>query len=358
MSNMQILIVTANQSSIFKELSQSQLDKITVTGIDSLNFIGFSRFGKIIIDCSGIHTSLHKLSLGIHDDMITSALWHLLSSHNTSELLFLVDSPTVRPSQDMTNLGVSFITRAELKKLDAGAEDTTINRFSNSRDRSPSDELLTADDIRALHQQGKNVIPAGSRMTTWAAEVADSLNFRTFEAHRVNLILPLNIKSQKDFSALREEIFTKAGRYPQLYFMVSSLYLPIFNEIFPSLIGRTIASSLHWETQGAFTGEVSAAMLADMRCYGAIIPALPPYNQPAHIKKTMELAKKHGLKLFSTFTLASRGTCDIIATDRKEEIALIPTYPAETLDVKKLPESGAILVNDEFLRRLPSGKEI
>jgi len=354
---MQILIITENPNLILKELDQQQ-DYITVTGIDSINYIGFSRFSKIIIDCSGIHDSLRKLSLGIHDDRVTSSLWHLLSYHNTFKLFFLIEKSSGRPSQEMNNLGVSFITLCEIKKLDAAENFSASEAFAGGSIKSNYKQLLTADDIRSLHQQGKNTIPAGSRMTSWAAEVAESLNIKASELHRLTLILPVQIKCKKDLLNKREEIFSRSGQFPNLFFLLTAPYLPVFNEMFPSLIGRTISATLHWESHGAFTGEVSAAMLSDMKCYGAVVPARAPYNKAENLNKAMQLASKNCLKLFSTFTLASHGTCDIIATDQKEIGALIPMYPAEAVDIQKLPESGAILVNDDFLRHLPSGKEI
>lgn len=353
---MQILIVTENKNRILKELGQNQLEFITVTGIDSLNYIGINRFFRVIIDCADIQSSLHKLSLGIHDDSVTSALWKLLSGIDRPEVLFLVEKSGDRPSSDMINLGVSFISISEIKKLspvtNPGSSISTEEKNGNSA------PLLTADDIRLLHNQGKRTLPAGARLTSWAAEVADSLNLKVCEAHQLYLVLPLNIKTREDLVKKREHIFATAGNFPQLFFLINPLFLPVFNEMFPALTGRTVAPSLHWESHGAFTGETSASMLSDMRCFGAVLSSAEPYKRPEYLKKTLSQAKSAGLKLFSTFTLASPGTCDIIATDNKEADTLIPLYPAETVNTRNLPESGAILINEDFLKQLPSGKEI
>ena len=89
-------------------------------------------------------------------------------------------------------------------------------------------------------------------------------------------------------------------------------------------------------------------MLVDQRCFGAIVPPQKPYTDPENLKKLATLAQKQGLALFCTFTLASTGTCDIIASDRQSAGSMISLYQSEVVSPARLPESGAIAVNKEF----------
>lgn len=349
MNNRHLLIITSDRNKLMSSISALSEANITITGLDSLNYIGSAMYKKIIIDCVSISSSLKKVSLGIRDNNETRALWDLLANVNGPEIYFLIEK-IERPSSEMLQMGIQYITLVELKKLamEAPADDWQPSQ-ANANERS-GQSILTADDIRDLHQQGIHQLPAGSKLTSWAAEVADALNFHT-DSHKLYLLFPVKVASSRALQEMRSELFELGSKFANMLFVVNPLFLPIFSESFPSLQSRTVATSVHWASHGAFTGETSVEMLTDQRCFGAIIPTNKPYTDPKNLAALQQLACKQGLTLFSTFTLASSGTCDIIASDKSQSGAIIPLYPAETLTSGVLPVSGAVIVNSNFLKQ-------
>lgn len=354
MNNSNVLIISDNPGSFYAEPLALSPEKCRITRLDSIRYLGFSGLKAVIIDCASISGILKKVSLGIRDNAETQSLWELLSTTNGPKVYFLVEK-MARPSSDMQQLGVDYIIHAELRRLVDNCSSTGNDIAAGDHKPAAAAGMLTADDIRSMHQAGTRSLPAGARLTPWAAEVADSLKITVAE-HQLYFLLPVNANSKEHLASQREELFALASRYPSLLFIVSEIYLPIFNNLFPSLSGRTVAPSVHWASHGAFTGEVSVQMLVDQRCFGAIVPPQKPYTDPENLKKLAALAQKQGLVLFCTFTLASTGTCDIIASDRQSAGSMISLYQSEVVSQARLPESGAIAVNKEYLQQLTSRK--
>lgn len=354
MNNSNVLIISDNPGSFYAEPLALSPEKCRITRLDSIRYLGFSGLKAVIIDCASISGILKKVSLGIRDDAETQSLWELLSTTNGPKVYFLVEK-MARPSSDMQQLGVDYIIHAELRRLIDSCSNDSTNVIAGESRQTATADMLTADDIRSMHQSGTRSLPAGARLTPWAAEVADSLKMTVAE-HQLYFLLPVTATSKAHLASQREELFALASRHSNLLFIVSEIYLPIFNSLFPSLSGRTVAPSVHWASHGAFTGEVSVQMLVDQRCFGAIVPPQKPYTDPENLKKLAALAQKQGLALFCTFTLASPGTCDIIASDRQSAGNMISLYQSEVVSPARLPESGAIAVNKEYLQQLTSRK--
>ncbi|NLF96756.1 MAG: hypothetical protein GX569_08475 [Candidatus Riflebacteria bacterium] len=354
MSRNQILVITDDRKALQERLTSAALEKCRLTGLESLRYLGFANLSAVIIDAKSIDRTLRKVSLGIRDDDASDALWQLLAQPKGARVFFLVDKMT-RPGSDMLALGIDYLLYENLEQLV-----TDVNSSSPSHgfaeDNSNPGRLLTADDIRHLHKQNIRKIPAGSRLTSWAAEVAESLNFSE-AATFLQLIWPVATTSATALKKAHEELFDLNAKYPDLLFMVNPAYLPVFNDLYPSLKGKTVSPVIHWASHGAYTGETSAAMLADLRCAGAVVPACMPYTEPKHIANLLSQAKEHGLTLFSTFTLASSGVCDIIAPESSQRATLTPLYSADMIGAGELPKGpAAILLNKELLKRIPSRK--
>lgn len=354
MSRNQILVITDDRKALQERMSTAALEKCRITGIESLRYIGFADLSAVVIDSKSIDKTLRKVSLGIRDDDASDALWQLLAQPKSARVFFLVEKMT-RPGSDMLALGIDYLLYENLEQLIA---DTYTSSPSHAFDQDTSSQtrLITADDIRHLHKQNIRKIPAGSRLTAWAAEVAESLNFSETGV-ALQLIWPVAATSATVLKKAHEELFDLNAKYPDLLFMVNPAYLPIFNDLYPSLKGKTVSPVIHWASHGAYTGETSAAMLADLRCAGAVVPARMPYTEPKHIANLLEQANKHGLTLFSTFTLASSGVCDIIAPESSQRATLTPLYSADMIGAGELPDGpAAIVLNSELLKRIPSRK--
>lgn len=354
MSRNQILIISENHRELQDRLSITALEKCRLTGLESLRYLSFSSLSAVIIDSGSIDKTLHKVSLGIRDDDASNALWQLLSYPNGVRIFFLLEQ-LQKPGKDMLALGIDYISHENLERLiDENAANNSSPTFNDNNFQGS--QLLTADDIRHLHQQKMRQIPANSRLTAWAAEVAESLNFSQISS-TLQLIWPVTASTVSALTRMHEELFDLNNRYPSMLFMISPLLLPIFNNLYPALQGKTVSPVIHWASHGAFTGETSAAMLADLRCAGAIVPARLPYTEPKNLLSLIKQAKENGIILFSTFTLASSGVCDIIASESSNPPALIPLYKAEMVDTKELPTgSAAIVANHELLTQIAMRK--
>ena len=350
MSNNQILIISDNRHDLQGRLSATALEKCHLTGLESLRYISLANLGTVIIDSGSIGKTLRKISLGIHDDDASDALWQLLSQPKSAKVYFLVDKMQ-KPGSDMTALGIDYIIIENLEQLiTESSSDFSFSGSAGNGDQKG--QLLTADDIRSLHQLNIRQIPAGSRLTDWAAEVADSLNFSQ-SSELLQLIWPVEAKNRAALQKMHEELFDLNARHPGLLFLVNPVLLPAFNSLYPALAGKTVSPIVHWASHGAFTGETSAAMLADLRCAGAIVPARKPYTDPKNLVSLIKQAKENSLTLFSTFTLASSSVCDIIASESSGQGALIPLYNAELIGDNELPTGpAAVVVNHELLKRI------
>lgn len=350
MSNKQVLIISDKPGQFSTGPHALSPEKCFVTKLDSIRYLDFSNWRAVVIDCATIDKTLKKVSLGIRDDAESDSLWQLLSESNSPAVFMLIEK-VAKPSPEMQQMGMEYITLSELSRLVSARDENNSGTTSDNSHNAPAGAMLTADDIRELNMKGLKTLPAGCRLTPWAAELADSLQMTASE-HHLYLLLPITATSRGQLAARREELFELASRHKNLFFIVNEIYLPVFNELFPALAGRTVAPTVHWASHGAFTGEVSVQMLIDQRCFGAIVPAQPPYTNAENLKKLIQLAQKHGLTLFCTFTLASAGTCDIIAPDHQKAGGMISLYHSGVVDPARLPESGAIAINNEFLQQI------
>jgi hypothetical protein len=354
MSTNQILVISDDRKALQERLPEATFEKCQLTGLESLRYIGFANLSTVVIDSKSIDKTLRKVSLGIRDDAASDALWQLLAQPNGTRVFFLVDKMS-RPGSDMIALGIDYLL---YENLDLLLNDPSVSKVRHNFDDDTGIRTspLTADDIRHLHKQNIRKIPAGSQLTTWAAELAESLNFSETGA-ALQLIWPVATASAAALKNMHEELFDLSTRHPDLLFMVNPAYLPVFNDLYPAFKGKTVSPVIHWASHGAYTGETSAAMLADLRCTGAVVPACMPYTEPKHIASLLGQAKEYELTLFSTFTLASSGVCDIIAPESSDRVSLTPLYSADMIGAGELPGGpAAILLNRELLERIPSRK--
>lgn len=328
-------------------------ERVRVTGLASLNFMGFSNFSAVVIDSPTLYKDLKKTSFGIRDSAETEALWRIFCGDLDLPVHVLIDRKA-SPTKEMRELGISYLLPSELPSL---VKETTNTPVYLSEDGSPFDnsKLLTADDVRQMHLDGVRTISSENKLTAWAEDLAESLGMKISE-NESKLLANFSSYSIADLQNFKSEIFDLSTRFPGLLFVISPPIMPIFNDLFPALRGKIVAPSIHWEKSGAYTGESSAAMLADQRCHGAIIPATSPYCDPGNMKKVIEQAKKFNLELFSTFTLASGTGCDIIATDSPAQSSLTPLYSTEVLRNGEIPESGAVIADQKFLMQMPFRK--
>ncbi len=327
------------------------IEKFTATGPASLNYMGLQQFAAVVIDCGSLHPHLTKISLGIRDTTETEALWHVFCGSSGARVFILVDRKSA-PGKEMRELGIDYILAGELAEL----TQQSTGPVSEKTDYASNHDFITADEIREMHQNGIRTISESRPITSWAAEVAESLGMK-IAADNLKLLADFSRLSPSKILNQRSDFFNLASRFNQdLFFVLNPLVIPVFAQVCPSLREKVVASTIHWAHQGAFTGETSAAMLADLRCHGAIIPAFPPYCQPQNLQDLLKQAKKHNLELFSTFTLASGTGCDIIATDVASSLPLTPLYDARLFDQSGLPATGAIIAENDYLMQLPFRK--
>ncbi len=343
---------TKNGAEFFTQPYGLQPEQARVTGPASLNYIGLSNFAAVILDSPSLIKDLRKISHGIRDDSATEALWSLFSGEYNVPLFILVNKKA-SPSIDMRNLDINYILPKEIKDL---AGELGIKSGPTQNTIGSAAEMLTADDIKIMAQQGIRTLEPGMRLTGWAEETAKTLGINQKE-NRIHLLVDLtNLAGRSFFKQIKSEIFDISTALRDAYFVVNPIHMPFFAELFPGLRHRLVSPTIHWAAQGAYTGEVSAAMLADLKCYGAIVPAKPPYCEEKHIESLFIQAQKYDLQLFSTFTLANNQACDIIATDRNTGKPMIPVYSRQL--GKSSTESCALIADLSFFKeKLINGKE-
>lgn len=365
MNPQKILIITdGNRAKFFAEPFNLDYEEVTITSCESLRFISFVQWKKIIFDLQHIDALMRKASLGIKDDPISESFWDIAAGQVSS---FILADRIMPPTRDMINLGFSYITPNSLKQAitEDDHSDYQPPLFGKGGGRGTGrgmgrsridNSVLTADDVRQMHLDGLNDLPQGAKLTDWALEVANSLDMH-LEKSKLIMLFPVEATNAKQLKSMGEELFELNSKYPELYFIVTPVMMPIFNELFPALAHKKVSPTIHWADKGAFTGEISAAMIKDLKCFGAITPSRAPYPDPKHVKQLEEQAKKHGITIFSTFTLASGSGYDIIAKNRSEPTLTASLYRAGTYSLSSLPSSGAIEVNREILKKMSSGKE-
>lgn len=346
-----ILIISDNRDKFYESPLFLSPDHFQISGIGGVGFLGFGAFKAVVIDCAGSLPALKKVSLGLRDDFESQAFWELLSKSNGPSIYMLVNKQSPA-SKEMLELGLSYIIPSELAKLytSTDTETTASGGDSASYIDYNKSNLLTADDVRALYNSGARSLPADVKLTSWASEVASTLQMSE-TGKELLYLLPLDIKSKSNLRSWREDLFELSSKHKNLYFILNGIYLPIFNEEFPSLRGRTVAPSVHWASHGAFTGELSVDMLCDLRCFGAIIQNRSPYNVKENLEKLVKLASSKRLNLFSTFTFASGDTCDIIFDKGLKPMRLIHIYDtSEEAKIDYATDSAAIITDKKYLQ--------
>jgi hypothetical protein len=352
MTDKKVLIITESGKSgsrFFEPPFDLAPDRVTVTGPESLNFLGLKRFCAIVLDSPALHRHLTKISLGIRDDAETEALWRIFCGESGAQVYILVEQKAA-PSQTMRDLGIAYVLPGEIGEIVA-----TVSSATGAESAANPAQILTADDVRDLYQSGQRRIPAGSNLTSWAAEVAESLGMSQISTG-LKYLVDLSTFSPAKLKKIQSDTAALSTRIPTSLFVLNPLTLGVFAQVHPSLRERMVSSTIHWAVQGAFTGETSAAMLADLRCHGAIIPARTPYCDGKNLQLIVEQAKKHDLELFSTFTLASGTGCDIIASDGGTSNQLTPLYEARLLLGQTIPDTGAVIAGPEEYKSLPFRK--
>lgn len=353
MTEKKVLIITdiaKDCGRFFKPPFSLAPELVLVTGAASLQYLGFTGFATVIIDSPRLHKELGKISLGIRDSIETEALWQIFCGACAAEVYILIGQKAAA-TKTMRELGISYLAESELAELVAAR--VAADNTAGSGATISAQTMLTADEIRTLHQSGVRNLDAGRPMTPWAAEVAESLGMKVVSTQN-HFLVNLAALSPKKLREISEEIFALSTRLPELLYVINPATIAAFAATFPSLRGRVVASTIHWASQGAYTGETSAAMLADLRCYGAIVPAQLPYCTAANLKELLQQAQKHNLKLFSTFTLAYGTGCDIIAPDGAASEQMTPLYNAEVST--ETPANGGIIAGLEYYRKLPTRK--
>lgn len=320
-----LLFISNERSKFLSDDFVLPLGTFEVVGIDYASFLDLRGFVGIILDKDDWILALRKVNLGIRDDKEAQTLWNIVYNSNT-KTYFLCDE-NIASSKDMLNLGISYVKERELPRLLSDAENmgsAAFGHFSNGPIKPVEQTILTADDIRGLHQDGITTIPAGAQLTEWAREVATTLKISELEGKQLRLF-PLKLNSKKDLKKRRTEIFDLASDR-NLYFVINPLYIASFNLEYPVLKGRTVASGVHWASHGAFTGEVSAEMLKDLGCFGAVLPFEEPYIAAGNLEKLVAEAKAKGLRLFSTFKFANGSSYDIIQLEVLKKLGIIQIY--------------------------------
>ncbi|NCB47653.1 hypothetical protein EOM81_11630, partial [bacterium] len=228
-----ILIISDNRDKFYESPLFLSPDHFQISGIGGVGFLGFGAFKAVVIDCAGSLPALKKVSLGLRDDFESQAFWELLSKSNGPSIYMLVNKQSPA-SKEMLELGLSYIIPSELAKLYTSFDtETTVSGGDSASyiDYNKSN-LLTADDVRALYNSGARSLPADVKLTSWASEVASTLQMSE-TGKELLYLLPLDIKSKSDLRSWREDLFELSSKHKNLYFILNGIYLPIFNEEFP-----------------------------------------------------------------------------------------------------------------------------
>ncbi len=307
-----VLIVSDSlvRAALFEPPFSLSPEGIVLTGFDSLRFLALERYPAVVLHDPPADL-LRKLALGIHDQPEHDGVWQALNRVPQVKLYQLVAAPA-RPGKDAAALDIENITPAELAGLvrDAVNHPTAVATPAIGTDRPA--QALTADDIRERYQRGERSLSATTPMTDWARETAAALGMRIDETPAGYRLLRVKASSRRDLEAVKDRLFELSTRHANLLFLVDLPSLPVVRDLLPSLRGRLVAPSVHWADYGAFTGEVSVEMLADMDCRGALVPNTAPWTKPEHLKKLVQSAARRRLLLFLPETLAQAAGCDIM----------------------------------------------
>lgn len=302
-----LLIISANLTSetLCEEPFSLSPEKFFLCSPGSLAFIPIKRYPIVVLHDFSENT-IRKVALGLRDNPESEALWEVMA--NRSKSVYQLVSAATRPSPDCFALGIEIITPTDLRTLIDHQETSDYNSGAEH-----SSEIVTAEEIREMHQNGVTTISESVRLTPWAKEVADSLGMLVSDEPRDLILLDLGSITKIRLAEMKENLFSWNRQFQKLLFVLPAPYFPIFNEMFPPLKGRIVAPSIHFEEKGAFTGEISLSMLIDSACAGAILPNFSRKTDPKQMKNFFSRAEKHGILLFSTKSLEPTYEYDIIA---------------------------------------------
>ncbi|NLI78136.1 MAG: hypothetical protein GX442_17095 [Candidatus Riflebacteria bacterium] len=324
-----------------------------VTRLESVQWLGFGRFAAVILHEPPADL-LTKLALGLRDSPALESLWNLLHGLDGPRVRGLVPAPA-RPPKAWSDLGLEPILPHELATLtDSVAAPGVATPATHPR------SAMTADDVRELHRTGVRVLPAGRPLTDWAREVADALGMSQGRSPSSHVLVRVAAQTRRDLQARGDRLFQAAHACPGLLFVLDPPMIPVFQDLFPALKNRLVSTTVHWASHGAFTGETSVAMLADLGCRGALLPAAAPYAAPANLGKLASLAAAQGLLIFTTLPLERLPGCDIMAPRPGSPPAPTVFVPLATTgdrgpaDGPRSPQ--ATWTDDQELDRLVQGK--
>ena len=345
-----VISPTLTRETLSGEPFRLDLDAFYLCTPPALRFISLRRFQAVVLH-EVPEDVLTKVALGIRDDEASEGLWEILQDSHRP--VFLLTAVPTRPTENWRNLGIEPILAAELSaRL---REHSPLPVGGRTTDQQT---ILTADDIHTRHRRGETVIAATARLTPWAREVADSLGMTVQEAGGDRWLVDLPITNRAQLQADSEAIFAWHSRFPDLLFVVPPLYFPVFSEMFPSLRGRLVSPTVHWERRGAFTGEVSVEMLADAGCVGALLPTAALYANPKHLEKLTISAHQHGLSLFRRIPLEPGNEYDIMATPYGFPQGIPLAISAPGSGSEKTRETVARLLSRKDLEAIVAGKGI
>lgn len=324
-----------------------------VTRLESVQWLGFDRFAAVILHEPPADL-LTKLALGLRDSPALESLWALLHDLRGPRVRGLVPAPA-RPPKAWFDLGLEPILPHELATLtDAVTAPGMATAATHPR------SAMTADDVRELHRAGVRVLPADRPLTDWAREVADALGMGQGQTPASYVLIRVPAQTRRDLQARGDRLFQAAHASPRLLFVLDPPMIPVFQDLFPALKNRIVSTSVHWASHGAFTGETSAAMLADLGCRGALLPAMRPYTTAANLGKLASLAAAKGLLIFTTLPLERLPGCDIMAPRPGSPPAptvMVPLTTAGGQGAADGPQSPqATWADDQELDRLVQGK--
>ncbi|HOT27907.1 MAG TPA: triose-phosphate isomerase [Candidatus Ozemobacteraceae bacterium] len=318
-----------------------QPEEFVLTRLESLAVLGFSRFSAVVVHEPPADL-FRRLSLGLRDSPDAEALWTLISQAR-SVPVFVLSASIERPPRELSDLGIGMTIPQRLHELCTTHADPGAG---NTGPMVSAASLLTADDVRALHLKGVKTLDESTPMTDWARETAAALGIRLTPAASRRILIPVEARSVRHLASFGELLHGFASSPLAPLFVVAEPLMPAFNDLFPSLRGRLVAPSIHWEKQGAFTGEISLAMALDLGCEGAIVPDLPAYAEPKRFAQLCAAVAGKQFSLYVPSPLAARDCCAIIG-DRIFRLTDGRGRPAP-----ELPKDGALVMKGCELEKI------
>ena len=318
-----------------------QPEEFVLTCLDSLSVLGFSRFAAIVIHEPPADL-FRRLSLGLRDRPDAEALWTVISQIRSVPVFVLV-SKIERPPTELSDLGIDCIVPQRLRELCAFA---ATSGMGGSGPAVAAASVLTADDVREMPVKGIHSLPESTPMTDWARETAAAIGIRLTPQASRRILVPVEARSITHLQKFSELIHSFASSPHAPLFVLPEPLMPVFNEMFPSLRGRLVAPSIHWEKQGAYTGEISLTMALDLGCEGAIVPDLPAYTDPKRFEMLCTSVAGKQFSLYVSSPLAAQDCCAIIGN------RIFRLTDGRGRPAAALPDEGALLLKGCELENL------